>query len=168
MTRSTIHNIITNDLKLNKLCSRLVPHFLTDEQKKERVRICKANLKKLKSRTWRMCDVVTGDETWIYHRAIDDSQSWVAEGEIPSTAVRRSAREPKTVFCIFFMTKGPVLIHQVPSAQSVNASYYRTNCLEPLVEKIKKKRPASGTHAFKVHVDNARPHKGSIVKSISL
>jgi len=44
LSYSTIQNIITNDLKLKKLCSRWVPHFLTDEQKKERVRICKENL----------------------------------------------------------------------------------------------------------------------------
>jgi len=107
--------------------------------------------------------VVTGDETWIYFRKIESSGMWVAEGERPSTAVRRCSFEPKSMFCVFFMTTGPVLIHQMSSGQSINASYYRTNCLEPLIEEIKKKRPARGTHDIKVHFDNARPHKASIV-----
>ena len=110
-----------------------------------------------------MCDVVTGDETWVYYRKIESSGSWVAEGEGPSTAVRRSPFEPKSMFCIFLMTNGPILIHQVPRGQSIDGRYYRTNCLEPLVEQIKTKRPASGTHAIKLHFDNAPPHKTSTV-----
>ncbi len=47
-----------------------------------------------------MCDVVTGDETYIYYRKIEDSRSWVEEGEGLSTAVRRMPTK-KYVLCIF-------------------------------------------------------------------
>ncbi len=63
------------------------------------------------------------------------------------------------MFYVFFMTDGPILIHQVPREQSINGRYYRTNCLEPFVEQIKTKRAASGTHAIKLHSENAPPHK---------
>ncbi len=121
--------------------------FFDKRTRKFEFRCAKENLAKFESRTWRMCDVVTGDETWIYYRKIESSGSWVAEGERPSTAVRRSPFEPKRMFCVFFMTNGPILIHQVPRGQSIDGCYYRTNCLESLVEQIKRKDPAGGLMA---------------------
>ena len=60
----------TNHLKLRKVTSRWVPHQLTAEQKKERVKLCRENLAKFRAASWRLCDIITGDETWIYHRQI--------------------------------------------------------------------------------------------------
>lgn len=165
LTYYAVQTIIVNYLKLKKLCSRWVPHFLTEEQKKERVKICTENLANLESGKWRKYDVITGDETWLYLRKIESSGAWVSEGGSPSSEVRRSQFEPKSMFCVFFMTNGPVLIHQVPRGQSINGTYYQKNCLEPLVERIKSKRPSKGTHGIKLHFDNAPPHKTSIVNN---
>lgn len=160
-----VYNIITEHLKLKKLCTRWVPHFLTEEQKKERVRICQENLAKFETGTWRKGDIVTADETWIYLRKIDSGGVWEREGERPPTSVRRRTHEPKSMFCIFIMTNGPILIHQVPRGQSIDGSYYRVNCLEKLVEEIRKKRPVKKTHGIKLHFDNAPPHRNSIVNN---
>ena len=43
--------------------SRWVPHQLTAEQKKERVKLCRENLAKFRAGSWRLCDIITGDET---------------------------------------------------------------------------------------------------------
>ena len=91
----------------------LVGH-LTGEQKKKRFAICQENLKQFKEDKWRLCNVVTGDESFIYHRKIEKkaiNASWVNEGESPKTRVRRGRFEPKTMICVFFKTTGPVLIH---------------------------------------------------------
>ena len=45
LSRGTIENIIHQHLKMRKVTSRWVPHDLTPEQKKERVRIWKENLR---------------------------------------------------------------------------------------------------------------------------
>jgi len=63
--RGTIPNIIHDCLKLKKISSRWIPHELTEQNRKERVRICKQNLEKFKSNKWRLCDVVTGDAGFI-------------------------------------------------------------------------------------------------------
>ncbi|CAF4887813.1 unnamed protein product, partial [Rotaria magnacalcarata] len=55
-------------------------------------------------------------------------------------------------------TTDPVLIHHVERGQTIDHDYYINNCLQPLVNEIKKQRPSSGTHAIKIHHDNARPH----------
>jgi len=61
------------------------------------------------------------------------------------------------------MTNGPLLIHELPSGTSINAIYYRDECLKTLVKNLHKKRPLSTTNGIKLHHDNARPHMNKIV-----
>ncbi|CAF4375665.1 unnamed protein product, partial [Rotaria sp. Silwood2] len=70
LSHGTIHRIISDHLNLKKLTARYIPKQLTDSQKAERVRICKENLEKFESGAWRLCDVITGDESWFYHKHI--------------------------------------------------------------------------------------------------
>ncbi|CAM4982674.1 unnamed protein product [Rotaria socialis] len=161
LSHGTTQRIVSDHLKLKKITARWIPNQLTDSQRAERVRICQENLAKFNQGTWRLCDVVTGDESWFYHKQLGRKSSnaaWTASGETPPTVVRRSHFAPKTLFCIFFKTTGPVLIHHVERGQTIDHDYYINNCLQPLVNEIKRQRPSSGTHAIKIHHDNARPH----------
>ncbi|CAF1284464.1 unnamed protein product [Adineta steineri] len=49
LSRGTVERIIHDHLKMKKVTLRLVPHELTDEQKQERVRICRENLARFES-----------------------------------------------------------------------------------------------------------------------
>jgi len=161
MSRGTIERIISNHLQLKKITARWVPNVLTDNQRSERVRICKDNLEKFNQGTWRLCDVITGDESWFYHKQIGrkiSNAAWTAVGGVPPTVARRSRFAPKTLLCVFFKTTGPVIIHHVQRGETINHQYYINNCLQPLIDKIWKQRPTSGTHAIKLHHDNAKPH----------
>ena len=114
-------------MKLRKLASRWIPHELTKTQKRKRVEICQKNLAKFKEGKWRLCDVITGDELWIYHRKIEKKAingCWVNEGEMPKTVVKRDRFEPKSMFCVFFKTTGPVLIHCVDRGKTIDHKYY--------------------------------------------
>lgn len=67
--------------------------------------ICQENLSKFWQDVWRLSDVVTGDESWFYHKQIgrkSSSASWVARWNPPPTVVRRSRFAPRTLFSIFF------------------------------------------------------------------
>ncbi|CAM4931328.1 unnamed protein product [Rotaria socialis] len=142
LSQGTTQRIVSDHLKLKKITARWIPNQLTDSQRAERVRICQENLAKFNQGTWRLCDVVTGDESWFYHKQLGRKSSnaaWTASGETPPTVVRRSHFAPKT-------------------EQTIDHDYYINNCLQPLVNEIKKQRPSSGTHAIKIHHDNARPH----------
>ena len=168
LSRGSIYNIIHESLKMKKITSRWVAHELTQKNKAGRVRICEKNLAKFNSSKWRLCDVVTGDECWFYHRQIGKKQSnlsWVAEGEAPRTVVRRQQSEAKTMFCIFFRTTGPVIVRYFKAGEVVNNKTYRSNCLFHLVAALKRQRSISGTKNIKFHHDNARPHIHNSVKS---
>jgi histone-lysine N-methyltransferase SETMAR len=166
ISHGSVFSIMKQHLKLRKVSSRWVPHELTPAQRRLRVEICVENLQKLESGAWRLGDIVTGDESWFYHRKIESKQAckaWVAEEEPPPTLVKRHRFEAKTMFVVFFMTTGPLLVHYLTSGTSINATYYRDECLKTLVRNLCKKRPSSKTRGIKLHHDNARPHVSNIV-----
>ena len=70
MSRGTIERIICDYLQLRKITARWMPNIFTDAQRIERVRLCEENLAKFHQGTWRLCDVVTGDESCFYQKQI--------------------------------------------------------------------------------------------------
>ena len=162
LSYGNINRIIHDELKLKKLCARWVPHQLTEKCKQQRMEICQENLAKLESGQWRLCDIITGDETWIYHRSIGSKQNnmtWCSEGASSATVVKRNQSDQKNMFLIFFLTTGSACIHMIESQNSITGAYYKNNCLKPLFDNIRRQRPKSGLHAIKMHHDNARVHQ---------
>lgn len=161
LSYGTVHRILSDHLELRKITARYIPKQLTDYQRNERVRICKENLSRFTEGGWRLSDVITGDESWFFHQQTGrkvSNAAWVAKDDPPPTIIRRNKFAPKTLFCIFFKSTGPLLIHRVERGQTIDRHYYIENCLQPVIEEIKKQRPSSGTHAIKLHHDNGRPH----------
>ena len=168
ISRGTVQKIIHESLKMRKLASRWIPHELTEKNRKDRVEACRVILEKIKEGKWRLCDIITGDESWFYLRQIgrkSSNASWVAEGEYPRTVVRRDRYEPKSMFSIFFRTTGMVHIDCLKKGETISSQYYIENCLEPIVNEINRQRPNSGTKNMKFLHDNARPHVTNGVKS---
>ena len=166
LSRGTLFSIIHDHLKLRKITSRWVPHDLSEKNRQDRVSICQENLAKFKEDKWRLYDVVTGDESWFYHRQIGRKQSnasWVAEDEGPRTIVRQGRFEPKAMFTIFFKSNGVVHISYLDSGKTIDKDSYLDGCLKPLVGVLNKQRPVTGTKNLKFHHDNARPHVASSV-----
>ena len=161
LSHGTIHRIIADQLDLRKITARYIPKDLTDFQRAERVRICKENLVKFQQGTWRLCDIITGDESWFFHKQLGRKLSnavWVKKGDPPPTVTRQSRYAARTLFSIFFKSNGPVLIHRLERGETVDHDYYIDNCLRPLVDELKRQRPSYGTRGIKLHHDNGRPH----------
>ena len=65
---STVHLILKKHLKVRKISARWVPHLLTDEQKRQRVKGAKKLLQMFpKYDKKQFANVVTGDETWVHY-----------------------------------------------------------------------------------------------------
>lgn len=161
LCRGTINHIVHDCLKMRKITSRWVPHFLSEKNRVDRVRACSEWLNKFKSEAWRLCDIVTGDESWFYWRQIGRKQSnasWVAEGESPRTVVRRDRYEPKTMVSVMFRRGGVEQITYWGKGDTITSDSYIEDCLKPLVRTINKQRPTYGCKNLKFHQDNAKPH----------
>ena len=65
---SSVLKILRERLGLRKICARWVPHLLTDKQKQSQVRLASQVIEKYdKCDPCRLEEIVTDDETWIYH-----------------------------------------------------------------------------------------------------
>ena len=65
---SSVLKILREQLGVRKICTRWVPHLLFDEQKQSWVRLASQVIEKYdKCDPRRLEEIVTGDETWIYH-----------------------------------------------------------------------------------------------------
>ena len=145
-----------------------LPHELTDKNRQDRVEACRENLDKITKGKWRLCNIITCDESWFYLRQIghkSSNASWVKEGEGPRTVIKWDRFEPKNMFSIFFKTTGMIHIDCMENGATITSDYYIENCLKPVIEEINKQRPTSSTKNMKILHDNARPHVTKTVKS---
>ena len=105
--------------------------------------------------------MVTGDESWFFHKQIARKSSdaaWMARGDPPPTIIRCNRFAPRTLFSIFVKPMGPLLLHHVERGHTIDHEFYIDNCLQPLVEEIKHQRPSYGTNYILLHQDNGKPH----------
>lgn len=65
INRETVRKIINEDLKMRKLCARVVPKVLSLDQKLTRVRLCEDWLQTDETDDL-LSRVITGDESWFY------------------------------------------------------------------------------------------------------
>ena len=114
-----------------------------------------------------MEEIVTGDETRIYHFQPDSTAKnkvWVSsEGNIPLIA-RCCKISNHMLYAISFDLKGPVLQIPVPKGSSVTGKFYRESVLTQLVDFYQKHRPRTGVRGIKLLHDNAPTHKYTTVQ----
>ena len=165
---SSVLKILRERLGLRKICARWVPHLLTDEQKQSRVRLASQVIEKYDKcdpRRWE--EIVTGDETWIYHFQPDSTarnKVWVSsEGDRPVIGGRCKTSN-RMLYAIFFDSKGPVLQIPVQKGSSVTGKFYRESVLTQLVDFYQKRRPRTSVRVIKLPYDNAPAHKSATVQ----
>ncbi|KAK2722826.1 hypothetical protein QYM36_003126 [Artemia franciscana] len=57
---------MTVHLNMRKVCTKMVPEVLTDDQKLRRVEVCQENLNMCESDPHFFNNVITGNEFWIF------------------------------------------------------------------------------------------------------
>ena len=107
---STVHHILKKHLKVRKISARWVPHLLTDEQKRQRVKVAKKLLQMFpKYDKKQFANVVTGDETWVHYfepvRKVSD-KIWATKHSKRPIIAKRSLSTKKVLYAIFFSGEG--------------------------------------------------------------
>ncbi|XP_046395759.1 protein GVQW3-like [Ischnura elegans] len=62
----TVFQMVNEDLMMRKVCAKLVPKVLTDDQKQRRVAVAQEMLERLQVEPNFLDKVVTEDETWVF------------------------------------------------------------------------------------------------------
>ena len=164
---STVHPILKKHLKVRKISARWVPHLLTDEQKRQRVKVAKKLLQMFpKYDKKQFANVVTGDETWVHYfepvRKVS-SKIWATKHSKRPIIAKRSLSTKKVLYAIFFSDEGVAIKVPVKKGKSITGKYYKDVVLKKLKKYYQKRRPATGFKHVRFLHDNAPAHTSAIV-----
>ena len=135
-----IHTILHDHLSVRKLCSRWIPHNLTEAQKQTRVKWSKEMLKK-----------------WIYSYEPESKQQftfWVFQNEPKPTVVRSHSAAKQMIACFFGYT-GHVTTVALEDRRTVNTDWYIIICLSEVINEL---RRINRNCRIILHHDNASCH----------
>nr|CAH7723473.1 unnamed protein product [Callosobruchus chinensis] len=135
--RETVRKILHEDLKMTKVCAKMVPKNLTLEQKENRKNICIDIMQQLEADPGLLEKVVTCDETWIFQYDPEtkrQSMHWKTQSSPRMKKARMSKSKLKAMLIIFFDSRGVIMVEWVPQGQTVNQKYY-IEVLEKLRER---------------------------------
>ena len=134
--RETVRKILIEDLDMRKVCAKMVPKELNEEQKQRRVTICQHLFERHDDI---LSHVITGDETWAYQydpEMKQQSAQWKTTNSPQPKKFRWSKSRVKTMLLTFFYIRGIVHYEFVPTGQTVNQVYY-LEVLERLREEVR-------------------------------
>jgi histone-lysine N-methyltransferase SETMAR len=164
----TMHNILHKELGLVKKSARWVPKLLSEDQKKERVRICTDFVAAIHRRSMAMLDnIITMDETMVsYHTPQTKRQSkqWIKKGSPGPVKAKVAASRTKQMLVAFFDKKGLVYTHIVPRGVTINANY-TIIVLGKFLKQLRLKRPEMVEQEWFLHWDNAPVHTAAVVQN---
>ena len=107
LPKTDVHRIITEDLHMRKICAKLVPKNLSDEQK-GCVLVFWELLDRVKSEPNFLQRVITGDETWVFEydpTTKRQSSEWHTSQSPRPKKVQISKSKVKSMLIIFFIQR---------------------------------------------------------------
>ncbi|GBM56331.1 hypothetical protein AVEN_60313-1 [Araneus ventricosus] len=155
----SVSNIIHEHLQKRKICARLVPHKLSDEQKQHRMETsgdfidaCDRNPQFLET-------IVKGDESWCYQHDPEtkrQSMEWCSSLSPPPKKCRLTKYRIKTLLIAFFDSKGLIDHEFVPAGTTLRGSFEMAAATHPAgsapdvpewsVETAPRQRPSAHCH----------------------
>ena len=133
---STVHLILKKHLKVSKISARWVPHLLTDEQKRQRVKVAKKLLQMFpKYDKKQFANVVTGDATWVHYsepvRKVSN-KIWATKHSKRPIIDKHSLSAKKVLHAIFFSGEGVAIKVPVKKGKSITEKCYKDVVLKKL------------------------------------
>ena len=140
ISEGSVQTILKKCLDLRKVCARWVPHFLTEEQRTQRLKCTRELLKTYKGCNIRIISsLLTGDETWVHlfepQRRADNKQ-WKRKDKKRPCVAKRTIRSKKMLYAIFFNSSGSIVQVPCPSGHTVTGRLFI--CFSWLGKKVTK------------------------------
>uniref|UniRef100_A0A1I8IJZ2 SAP domain-containing protein n=1 Tax=Macrostomum lignano TaxID=282301 RepID=A0A1I8IJZ2_9PLAT len=125
--KTTVHEILTEDLHLRNVSAVWVPHALSEENKTARIN-CAKQIRRLfyNEGMENFCDkYVVEDETWVYLNNTGTKQNnrcWLGQGDHRPQVVRHSVGNAKTMLLVAFTPNKRFSIESTAPKQTVDAN----------------------------------------------
>ena len=143
MGRVSVRTILTVDSGMKKICAKMVPKLLSEDQRARRVDVSRDILEQLEGNPEFLDDVITGDETWVFQYDPEtkrQSLHWKTAGSPRPKKARMSRSRVKVMLIVFFDHKGLVHHEFVPQGQTVDQHFYNKEVLSRLIARIRRSR----------------------------
>ena len=140
----TVHTIIREEMKMQKICAKFVPRVLREDQKERRCHDSREMVELINSDPAVLEALVTCDESWIYcydPETKRKSSQWKHAGSPRPKNPRQSKSTHKLLMIPFFDSTSMIYMHCVPTGQTVNKEYY-VEVLRGFRKRFRRKRPA--------------------------
>uniref|UniRef100_A0A2S2NRT1 Mariner Mos1 transposase n=1 Tax=Schizaphis graminum TaxID=13262 RepID=A0A2S2NRT1_SCHGA len=160
LSHTTVHQILTIDLKTEKICAKMVPKILSQGQKDNRKDRCLDFLEQIENDHSFLECIITGDESWIFENDPEtkyQSQEWHTLASPRQKKGRMSKSKIKTMLICFYDSQGIVNKEFIPQGQTVNQHFYK-EVLERLRKRVIWVRP-NIKNTWVLHHDNAPCHR---------
>ena len=143
MDKETVHTILIDTLCMQKVCAKMVPRLLTEEQKAQRLNACRDILQQMEADKKLLENVITGDESWVFQYDPEtkrQSRQWKSVSTPRPKKARVQHSQVAVMLITFFDYQGMVHHVFVPQGLTVNQHFYK-EVLTCLVNKICRKIP---------------------------
>ena len=152
---------------MSRVAARWVPKLLTDENKRQRVDVCRQLLKSWREEKNFLDRIVTGDESWFHFyepETKSQSSQWKRRHEPTPTKPKCQKSAGKRMVSIFWDREGILLTDWLPEKTTINSDYYIAE-LEELRAAIKREQRGKLSRKVVLQHDNARPHVSALTTS---
>jgi len=168
ISRSLLHEIVSDKLKFRKLCACWVPKMLMEEHK------LKWQASALDFLTWYseegdnfLSRVVTEDETWVWHATPElkqQSMEWRHTSSPTKTKFKQTTSTQITC-TVFWDRKGILLVDFLPQGTTINAGVY-CDTLKKLHCVIQNKQCGMLSRGVVMIHDKAHPHTAAATQNL--
>ena len=169
ISRSLLHEILSDKLKFRKLCARWVSKMLTEEHRLKRQASALDFLTRYSEKVNNFLSrVVTGDETWVLHATPESKQQsmeWRHTSSPIKTKFKQTTSTQKIMCTVFWDKKGVLLVDFLPQGFTINTGVY-CDTLQKLCRAIQNKRRGMLSWGVVMVHDNARPYTGAATRNL--
>ena len=161
INHDSVWKTIIEDLGMRKICAKMVPKLLDDNQKERRVEVCQDILEHLQTEPDLLQRVVTGDESWIFEYDPEikcQSFQWKCLSSLKPKKARQSRSKIKLMLIAFFDARGIVYMEFLSQGQTVNQHVYKEILCRLLRSMHKKRHKLWQDNAWLLHQDNTPAH----------
>ena len=117
ISHGSISTILHDRLGMRKLTACLVPKSLSDEQMATRASVCRALLKRFRSKDDFLLRLVTVDETWVHYFKPENktqSRHWVGPGSPGPKKFKTQPSAGMVMATVFWDAKGIIMLDFLP------------------------------------------------------
>ena len=161
MNTERVWTIIMEELEMRKICAKMVPRLLTDEQKERRVEMCHDILTRLETNPNLLGRTITGDESWIFEYdpfTKRQSLKWRSPTSPRPKKSRISKSKVKVMLIAFFDMRRIVHKEFLPQGHTISQHIYK-DILRRLMRSVHEKRQKLWDEkSWVLHHSNAPSH----------